>query len=92
MIKYEENLHAHFRKDKSAMSQVFLKKAAGKRFTQTALFSVPRTGCLVLPRENSNFPYSQAMWEAGAQGSTLGDQSNLPGSVLEPGFGVSPRA
>lgn len=76
------------------MSQVFLKKAVttGKRFAQAALFSVPRTGCLVLPSENSNFLYSQALWEAGAQGSTLGDQSILPGSVLEPGFGVSPRA
>lgn len=78
----------------SAMSQVFLKKAVttGKGFAQAALFSVPRTGCLVLPSENSNFSYSQALWEAGAQGSTLGDQSILPGSVLEPGFGVSPRA
>lgn len=76
------------------MSQVFLKKAvtAGRRFAQAALFSVPRTGCLILPRENSNFPCSQALWEAGAQRSTLRDQSNLPGSVLEPGFGVSPRA
>lgn len=44
------------------------------------------------PKQNSNFPYSQALWEAGAQGGTLGDQSILPGSVLEPGFGVSPRA
>lgn len=65
---------------------------AGKRFAWAALFSVPCTGCLVLPSKNSNFPYSQALWEVGAQRITLGYQSILPGSVLEPGFGVSPRA
>lgn len=51
---------------------MFPKKAfpAEKGFAQGALFSVPLTGCLVLPKPsgNSNFPYSQALSEAWGSG------------------------
>lgn len=43
-------------------------------------------------KQNTKFSFSQAWREAEAQWAVIGGRSTLPGSVLEPGFGVSPRA
>lgn len=82
----QTNLNAQFWKDKSAVSPI---SKEGILQQCTVLLNHPY---FQYDKQNQQFPLLQASQEAGAQWSIWGGQSILPGSVLEPGFGVSPRA
>lgn len=82
----QTNLNAQFWKDKSAVSPI---SKEGILQQCTVLLNHPY---FQYDKQNQQFPFLQASQEAEAQWSIWGGQSILPGSVLEPGFGVSPRA